>query len=41
VLAGLETIDRGRAGKIVTGATPADKARALYEQQLRARLEQL
>jgi electron transfer flavoprotein beta subunit len=40
VLAGLETIDRCRAGEIVTGATPADKARALYEDHLRARLEQ-
>ena len=38
-LAALETIDRGRAGVIVGGATPADKARALYETHLRARLE--
>ncbi len=40
-LAGLETIDRGRAGVIVAGATPAEKARALYETHLRARLERL
>ena len=40
-LVGLETIDRGRAGVIVGGATPADKARALYETHLRARLERL
>ena len=40
-LAGLETIDRRRAGVIVTGATAADKARALYEKHLRARLERL
>ena len=40
-LAGLETIDRRRAGVVVTGATPADKARALYETHLRARLEHL
>jgi len=39
--AGLETIDRGRAGLVVGGATPADKARALYETHLRARLERL
>jgi hypothetical protein len=38
---GLETIDRSRAGAVVTGATPADKARALYETHLRARLEHL
>jgi electron transfer flavoprotein alpha/beta subunit len=40
-LMGLETIDRSRAGAVVTGATPADKARALYETHLRARLESL
>jgi electron transfer flavoprotein beta subunit len=40
-LAALETIDRSRAGVIVGGATPADKARALYETHLRARLERL
>jgi len=39
--AGLETIDRGRAGVLVAGQTPADKARALYEDHLRARLEEL
>ena len=37
----LETIDRGRAGVVVPGRTAADKARALYEQHLRARLEEL
>jgi electron transfer flavoprotein beta subunit len=41
VLARLETIDRRRAGAIVAGASPADKARALYETHLRARLERL
>ena len=41
VLAGLETIDRSRGGVIVAGASPADKARALYETHLRARLERL
>ena len=41
VPAGLATIDRRRAGVIVTGATPADKARVLYETHLRARLEHL
>jgi electron transfer flavoprotein alpha/beta subunit len=40
-LTGLETIDRSRAGAIVSGATPADKARALYETHLRVRLERL
>ena len=40
-LTGLETIDRSRAGAVVTGATAADKARALYETHLRARLERL
>jgi electron transfer flavoprotein beta subunit len=37
----LEPVDRGRAGVVVPGATPMDKARALYEDHLRARLEQL
>ncbi len=40
-LTGLDTIDRRRAGAVVSGATPADKARALYETHLRARLERL
>ena len=40
-LQGLEMIDRRRAGLVVTGATAADKARALYEKHLRARLERL
>jgi electron transfer flavoprotein beta subunit len=37
----LETIDRGRAGVVVAGQTPEDKARTLFEQHLRARLEAL
>ena len=40
-LTGLETIDRRRAGVVVERRAPADKARALYEQHLRARLERL
>ena len=40
-LAGLETIDRSRAGAVIAGTTAADKARALYETHLRARLERL
>ena len=40
-LAGLETIDRSRAGAIIVGATPADKARALYAAHMRERLERL
>jgi electron transfer flavoprotein alpha/beta subunit len=38
---GLTAVDRSRAGVFVDGATPAAKARALYETRLRARLEQL
>ena len=38
-LVGLETIDRARASTVVEGATAAEKARALYQQHLRARLE--
>jgi electron transfer flavoprotein alpha/beta subunit len=41
VLTRLEPVDRRRAGVVVPGATPADKARALYEQLLRAHLEKL
>ena len=41
VLAGLETIHRERAGSIIPGRTPEEKARALYESHLRARLEKL
>ncbi len=37
-LAGLETIERGRAGELIAGASAQAKARALYEQHLRARL---
>jgi electron transfer flavoprotein alpha/beta subunit len=40
-LAGLETIDRRRAGVLVDGATPAEAARRLYESWLRALLERL
>jgi electron transfer flavoprotein alpha/beta subunit len=39
-LIGLETIDRGRAGVVMPGETPADKAGALYEHHLRALLEE-
>ena len=38
-LEGLEAMDRGRPGVLVAGATPAEKARVLYETHLRARLE--
>jgi electron transfer flavoprotein alpha/beta subunit len=38
-LAGLATIDHRRAGERVGGATVAEKARALYEDYLRARME--
>ena len=38
-LAGLETIDRSRAGVVVTGGSPEEEARALYEEHLRPRLE--
>jgi len=41
MLTDLEIIDRSRAGVVVGGATAADKARALYEDHLRARLERL
>jgi electron transfer flavoprotein alpha/beta subunit len=40
-LVGLETVDRARASMIIEGATAAEKARALYQQHLRARLELL
>jgi electron transfer flavoprotein beta subunit len=40
-LTSLATIDRSRAGVVVSGETPADLARALHEDHLRARLEQL
>jgi len=39
VPAGFDTIDRGRAGMVVGGATPAEQALALYEGHLRALLE--
>lgn len=41
VHAGLRTVDRGRAGEVVAGASAAEKARALYERHLRPRLERL
>lgn len=37
----LEAIDRSRAGVVVEGATLGEKARALYEEHLRARLERM
>ncbi len=37
----LAVVDRRRAGRVVEGASPQDKARALYETELRPRLEQL
>ena len=40
-LLGLEAVDRSRAGTVVPGETPDELARALYEDHLRARLEQL
>jgi electron transfer flavoprotein beta subunit len=39
-LVGLEPVERSRAGTVVQGAGPREKARALYESELRARLEQ-
>ena len=41
MLAGLETIDRSAPAPSSPGRTPAEKARALYETHLRARLESL
>jgi electron transfer flavoprotein alpha/beta subunit len=38
---GLEKIDRARAGVIVEGDTPREKARALYSSQLQAIIEDL
>ncbi len=40
-LAGLERVDRRRAGVVVGGETPAAKARALYDSGLREELEKL
>lgn len=40
-LTALETIDRSRAGVVVGGASPEEKARALYDEHLSARLERL
>ena len=40
-IAAVATVDRRRSGAIVTGATPREKARALCDGHLRARLEQL
>ena len=37
----LQPVDRSRAGAVVPGSTPAEQARALYDDHLRARLEQL
>ena len=41
VLTGLAPVDRSRAGVIARGATPAAKARELYDAHLRARLATL
>ena len=41
VLTGLEAIDRSRASVIVAGATPAAKARALFDGHLKSRLAKL
>jgi electron transfer flavoprotein alpha/beta subunit len=38
VLAGLEVIDRSRAGVVVDGATPREKARLLFEAHLEGRI---
>ncbi len=39
VLAGLERIDRARAGAVIGGETPREKARLLYDLHLKAMLE--
>ncbi len=39
VLRTLDPVDRRRAGIVVPGATPAEQARVLYDDHLRARLE--
>jgi electron transfer flavoprotein alpha/beta subunit len=41
VLTGLEAIDRSRAGVIVGGATPREKARALFDSHLKGAIEKL
>ena len=41
VLKGLEGIDRARRGVIVGGATPREKARALFDSHLKSALEKL
>ena len=41
VLTGLEGIDRARRGVIVGGATPREKARALFDSHLKSALEKL
>jgi electron transfer flavoprotein beta subunit len=41
VLTGLEAIDRGRRGAVVSGDTPADEARALFDSCLRDLIERL
>jgi electron transfer flavoprotein beta subunit len=40
MLTGVEAVDRSRAGIVVPGETPKEQARALYEDHLRARMEQ-
>jgi electron transfer flavoprotein beta subunit len=41
VVTGLEAVDRSRPGLIVDGASPRDKARKLYDRQLKSLLETL
>jgi len=41
MLAGLEAIDRARQGVIIGGATPRDKARALFDSHLKRLIEKL
>ena len=36
---GLERVERGRAGRVIPGASPEQKARALFEEELRPRLD--
>ena len=41
VLTGLETIDRARRGVVIGGATPREKARALFDSHLKSEIEKL
>ena len=38
-LSGFSAVERGRAGRVIEGASAKDKARALFEGELRSRLE--